>query len=168
MKLILIRHGDAGAYTLPDHERNLSELGKAQATQTGQWLQRYVADNIEAGIKPIQFIVSPYNRARQTLETILGQTTFKAPNVTICDAITPDDNPSLAVLNLSELISDKIVLEDGYLVVVCHMNIIAQIASILTARSEHGFGLAEARVYELPFLGAGDAYQIDGFVPNVD
>ena len=29
MQLLLVRHGDAGAYTLPDHE-NLSALGQAK------------------------------------------------------------------------------------------------------------------------------------------
>jgi len=51
MQLILVRHGDAGAYTLPDHERNLSALGQAQASQTAKWL----AENFE----PDHFIVSP-------------------------------------------------------------------------------------------------------------
>ncbi len=41
MKIILIRHGDAGAYTHPDSERNLSELGKRQANQTAEWLKGY-------------------------------------------------------------------------------------------------------------------------------
>ncbi len=38
MQLILDRHGDAGAYTLPDHERNLSALGQAPASQTSALL----------------------------------------------------------------------------------------------------------------------------------
>ena len=62
MQLILVRHGDAGAYTLPDHERNLSALGQAQAHRP----QRGFAENFE----PDHFIVSPYNRAQQTLAKI--------------------------------------------------------------------------------------------------
>ena len=66
MKIILIRHGDAGAYTHPDSERNLSELGKRQANQTAEWLKGYAEKNGS----PDLFISSPYNRAVQTCQII--------------------------------------------------------------------------------------------------
>lgn len=39
VELILIRHANAGAYTEPDMERGLSEIGKTEAKQTAQVLK---------------------------------------------------------------------------------------------------------------------------------
>ena len=148
MQLILVRHGDAGAYTLPDHERNLSALGQAQASQTAQWL----AENFE----PDHFIVSPYNRAQQTLAQI--QQFFPHVPVTTYEGITPDNDADIAVDALGELVGDCMV-------VVCHMNIIAKIAHILTDEPLEGFALAEARIYELPVIANGLAVQQQNFIP---
>ena len=149
MQLILVRHGDAGAYTLPDHERNLSPLGAEQAAQTAQWL----ADNYQ----PDHFIVSPYNRAQQTLAHI--QRHFPEVPVTTYDGITPDNDADNAVDALGEFIGDGMV-------VVCHMNIIAKIASILTDQPLDGFALAEARVYDMGILAPSLAVEIKRFVPT--
>ena len=119
MQLILVRHGDAGAYTLPDHERNLSALGQAQASQTAAWL----AENFE----PDHFIVSPYNRAQQTLAQI--QQFFPHVPVTTYEGITPDNDADIAVDALGELVGDCMV-------VVCHMNIIAKIVNSNTSLSD--------------------------------
>ena len=149
MQLILVRHGDAGAYTLPDHERNLSALGQAQASQTAQWL----AENFE----PDHFIVSPYNRAQQTLAQI--QQFFPHVPVTTYEGITPDNDADIAVDALGELVGDCMV-------VVCHMNIIAKIAHILTDDPLEGFALAEARVYDMGVLAPSLAAEIKRFVPT--
>ena len=148
MQLILVRHGDAGAYTLPDHERNLSTLGQAQASQTAAWL----AKNFE----PDHFIVSPYNRA-QTLAQI--QQFFPHVPVTTYEGITPDNDADIAVDALGELVGDCMV-------VVCHMNIIAKIAHILTDEPLEGFALAEARVYDMGILAPSLAAEIKRFVPT--
>ena len=149
MQLILVRHGDAGAYTLPDHERNLSALGQAQASQTAAWL----AENFE----PDHFIVSPYNRAQQTLAQI--QQFFPHVPVTTYEGITPDNDADIAVDALGELVGDCMV-------VVCHMNIIAKIAHILTDEPLEGFALAEARVYDMGILAPSLAAEIKRFVPT--
>lgn len=149
MQLILVRHGDAGAYTLPDHERNLSELGTQQAAQTAKWL----ADHYQ----PDHFIASPYNRAQQTLAQI--QQYFPEVPVTTYDGITPDNDADIAVDALGEFIGDCMV-------VVCHMNIIAKIASILTDEPLDGFALAEARVYDMGILAPSLAVEIKRFVPT--
>ena len=149
MQLILVRHGDAGAYTLPDHERNLSALGQAQASQTAAWL----AENFE----PDHFIVSPYNRAQQTLAQI--QQFFPHVPVTTYEGITPDNDADIAVDTLGELVGDCMV-------VVCHMNIIAKFAHILTDEPLEGFALAEARVYDMGILAPSLAAEIKRFVPT--
>lgn len=149
MQVILVRHGDAGAYTLPDNERNLSELGKKQAKQIAEWIAK--------NFQPDHFIVSPYRRAMQTLSEI----TQLLPNipVTVYDNITPDDDPVQAVDGLSEFVGDCIV-------VVCHMNIIAHIASILTNESPETFALAEARVLEMGMIAPNLAVETKRFIPN--
>lgn len=152
MKLILVRHGDAGAYTLPDNERNLSELGKAQAYKTAQFLSQFAID---------QAISSPYNRARQTAEILSDLP------LTICSDITPDDNAKTGLLAIASLIDDKVIQKEGAVLVVCHMNIIAKMADLLDGRGLDGFGLAEARVFELPFVGVGQGVEIERFVPVV-
>lgn len=158
MYLILIRHGDAGAYTLPDHQRALSDLGQRQITQTAKWLQSrpYLANS--------QYIASPYRRAQESLTVLLDNLSAQAP-ITTYEHITPNDDPSVALQGLGGLTQDEIINQAGSLVVVCHMNIIAKMASLLTGEYPSGFELAEARVYELPFVATGQARWIDGFVP---
>lgn len=150
MKLILVRHGDAGAYTLPDNERNLSELGKTQAQKTAEFLSQFGID---------QAISSPYNRARQTAEILTDLP------LTICPTITPDDNAKTGLLSIAELIDDDVIQKDGTVLVVCHMNIIAKMAELLDNQGLDGFGLAEARIFELPFVGVGQGVEIERFVP---
>lgn len=150
MKLILVRHGDAGAYTLPDHERNLSELGKQQAKKTAQWLNATKIDKV---------ISSPYNRAKQTAQILSNLP------MTICEQITPDDNAAIGLVQIGKLIDDEIVKNNGTVLVVCHMNIIAKMADLLDEQGVCGFGLAEARVFELPFVGTGQGKQIEQFIP---
>lgn len=152
MKLILVRHGDAGAYTSPDNERNLSELGKAQATKTAQFLSQFTID---------QAIASPYNRARQTAEILTDLP------LTICPSITPDDNAKTGLLAIAGLIDDKVIQKDGTVLVVCHMNIIAKMADLLDNQGLDSFSLAESRIFELPFVGAGQGVETERFVPIV-
>lgn len=167
MKLILIRHGDAGAYTLPDNERNLSALGKAQAKQTANWLKD------KAYLKGrVQFVSSPYVRAYQTLAVLLSELKLdglaegvkQAPTISY-DGITPNGDPKHALAGLAKLADDELITQDGCLVVVCHMNIIARMASLLTHNHDGGFDLAQAKVYELPFIQIAQAVQIDAFCP---
>lgn len=172
MKLIFIRHGDAGAYTSPDSERQLSPLGQWQATQTGQWLaSHYQAWHI---------ITSPYSRARQTAEIIadcqLSSTPSRLPSspsiqppkplrLSVCDGITPDDDPAVGLQAIAKLIDDTTLLGDGVVMVVCHMNIIAKMTALLTGEPPCGFGLAEARVLELAMIANDSAYLDRHFCP---
>lgn len=157
MKLILVRHGDAGAYTLPDNERNLSKLGQAQAWATGEFLATYLNDT-----KVDLLISSPYNRADQTAKLIAKAIDYQGKQV-ICPSITPDDNPKQGLLAVAGLI------EEAYncVIVVCHMPIVAYMSGLLTDKDESGFGLAEVRVVEMASVGLGQGVQIAQFCPNV-
>ncbi|MFW2177363.1 MULTISPECIES: SixA phosphatase family protein [unclassified Moraxella] len=157
MKIILTRHGDAGAYTLPDHERNLSDLGKAQATQTAHWLADYAKKNGS----PTLFISSPYNRAYQTCEIV--KQGFPTVPHTVFEHITPDDDAKIAIDGLYPLVED--LAEDSCVVIVCHMNIIAYMASILTGDTPESFGLAEARVFKAEVFAPNLAVEIERFSP---
>ena len=154
MKIILMRHGQAsehsyGNYTHPDSARQLTDFGQQQAAQTA----RYIIDNYQ----PDYFVVSPYIRAQQTLKK-LQEIAPKIP-VTIQDNITPADDAQAALADLSRI-------EAECLIVVCHMSIIAHIASLLTGISPESFSLAEARVFEMDFVMSGMAHEVDRFVPK--
>ncbi|WP_201616989.1 phosphohistidine phosphatase SixA [Psychrobacter urativorans] len=147
MKIILMRHGQAEDETRPDSARQLTDFGQQQSAQT--------ADYITAHYTPDYFVVSPYDRAQQTLT----QLQTRAPNVpvTVQDNITPADDARAALTELADI-------EAECLVVVCHMSIVAHIASLLTGVSPESFSLAEARVFEMEFVMSGMAKEIDRFV----
>ena len=149
MQLILVRHGDAGAYTKPDHARNLSDIGKLQAKETAQWLAQHY--------QPDHFIVSPYNRAQQTLAEISAY--YPTVPVSVEPHITPDDDARQAIDRLGDY-------QGECLLVVCHMNIIAQMASLLTGEPISGFALAEARVFDTVVVAPDLAKEINHFVPQ--
>lgn len=163
MKLILVRHGDAGAYTTPDNERNLSSLGKTQATQTAEFL----ADLIPTDLNVIM-VSSTYNRAIQTADVING--VFKKLDKTLdaysIDNITPNDTLSCAIDSLDVFLQNH-ANDDSTVIVVSHMNLIAKIDAYLTASSPVAFGLAECRVLDMPVFGSDLARCVKTFVPQV-
>lgn len=163
MKLILVRHGDAGAYTTPDNERNLSSLGKTQATQTAEFL----ADLIPTDLNVIM-VSSTYNRAIQTADVING--VFKKLDKTLdaysIDNITPNDTLSCAIDSLDVFLQNH-ASDDSTVIVVSHMNLIAKIDAYLTASSPVAFGLAECRVLDMPVFGSDLARCVKTFVPQV-
>lgn len=54
---------------------------------------------------------------------------------------------------------------DESIAVVCHMNVVAHMAEILTSESFHPYHLAEARIYEQAVILA-EPTQIKSFIPN--
>lgn len=148
MKIILMRHGQAEDETRPDSARQLTDYGQQQAAQTADYITKhYTADCL---------VVSPYDRAQQTL----AQLQSRAPEVPVMvqDNITPSDDAKVALAALANI-------EAECLVVVCHMSIVANIASLLTGHSPEAFSLAEARVFDMEFAMTGMANEIDRFVP---
>lgn len=162
MKIILIRHGDAGAYTHPDSERNLSDTGKAQAAQTANWLETYTQNNDS----PSLFISSPYNRAYQTCEIV--RRNFGNVPLQIYEHITPSDDAENAIKGLDKMIDTAKTTNPDLdcVVIVFHMSIVAYMASILTGDRVEGFGLAEARVLETEVFAPTLATEVTRFVPN--
>ena len=149
MKIILMRHGQAEDETRPDSARQLTDFGQQQAAQTA----KYITTNY----KPDRFIVSPYDRAQQTLAELQARAP-KIP-VSVQDNITPSDDAHSAL-------SDIANIEAQCLVVVCHMSIVANLAALLTGDYPESFSLAEARVFEMDFVMSGMATEVDRFVPE--
>ncbi|MDN3398621.1 phosphoglycerate mutase family protein [Psychrobacter sp. APC 3426] len=149
MKIILVRHGQAENETRPDSARRLTDFGQQQAAQTADYLMTHY--------QPDRFIVSPYDRAQQTLASFQS----RAPKVplTVQDNITPSDDARQALIDIGNI-------EGDCLVVVCHMSIVAHIAGLLTGDYPESFSLAEARVFEMEFVMAGMANEVDRFVPE--
>lgn len=149
MKIILVRHGQAEDETRPDSVRQLTDFGRQQAAQTAEYVTtRY---------HPDYFVVSPYDRAQQTLAEFQS----RAPQIpsTVQDNITPSDDARNALLDLAKI-------EAECLVVVCHMSIVAHIAGLLTGEYPESFSLAEARVFEMDFVMSGMAREVERFVPD--
>ena len=151
MQLTLVRHGEASpAVNGNDMQRPLTARGHQQAEQTGDFLKDV--------IQPEVFIVSPLLRAQETLEHIKAH--FQGIPVLICDKIKPDDNAKDAIEWLSELPYESIA-------VVCHMNVVAHIASILVTESFNPYALAEARIYEQAVIAEGLSTQTKAFIPSI-
>ena len=152
MKLILVRHGEADPNRSGvDSQRKLTDRGHQQAELTAKF--------IEENFKPDLFVVSPYIRAQQTLAHI--QEKFPDVPAQVYADITPDDAAAPAVQWLSNLTQETIV-------VVCHMNIIAYMAALLTEDAPEIFDLAEARVYDHPVIMVGLSTEVNRFVPRVN
>ena len=149
MKIILVRHGQAEDETRPDSARQLTDFGQQQAAQTAEYVTtRY---------HPDRFVVSPYDRAQQTLAEFQSRAS-QVPS-TVQDNITPSDDARKALVDIAKI-------EAECLVVVCHMSIVANIAGLLTGEYPESFSLAEARVFEMDFVMSGMASEVDRFVPD--
>ena len=150
MQLTLVRHGEASAAVNGnDDKRPLTKRGHKQAQQTAEYLKDM--------IKPDVFVVSPLLRAQETLAHL--QHYFHDVPVLVCNKIKPEDDAKSAVEWLSQLPYESIV-------VVCHMNVVAHISSLLTSESFHPYALAEARIYEQAVIAAGLSTQLKSFIPN--
>ena len=150
MQLTLVRHGEAAPpVNGNDSKRPLTERGHQQAEQAAQFLKNM--------IKPEVFVVSPLLRAQETLAHL--QYYFRDVPVLVCNKIKPDDDAKAAIDWLSQLPYESIV-------VVCHMNVVAHIASLLTVEPFHPYALAEARIYEQAVIATGLSTQLKSFIPN--
>ena len=150
MQLTLVRHGEASpAVNGNDDKRPLTRRGHKQAQHTAEYLKDM--------IKPDVFVVSPLLRAQETLAHL--QHYFNDVPVLVCNKIKPEDDAKSAVEWLSQLPYESIV-------VVCHMNVVAHISSLLTSESFHPYALAEARIYEQAVIAAGLSIQLKSFIPN--
>lgn len=165
MKLIFVRHGQAGPYCADDAGRDLTDFGKQQAHETADFLVNYSKES------PVNAIIaSPYNRANQTATIILESLVDAEQNpafITI-SSITPDDDPNTGLDDIDCAIRHKFGMETDELtvIIVCHMPIVARMAAILDGLSPSGFELAECRVFGTEVIAPELAKQIAQFIPT--
>ncbi|OOR87304.1 histidine phosphatase family protein [Moraxella caviae] len=167
MKLIFVRHGQAGPYCADDAGRDLTEFGEAQARQTGE----YLANNHQIDL----IIASPYNRANQTARLILQAITDKnaesesadMPAFITVSSITPDDDPTIGLDDIDCAIRNKFGddANDKTIAVVCHMPIVARMTAILDGLPPAPFALAECRCFDAPVIAPDLGVQRAAFVP---
>lgn len=154
MRLVLVRHGEAETPRGSDAERALTDAGRIQAQQTGQWLAGQL-------LQPeVQLLCSPYRRAQQTAKAI-GDVLGCQP--VVVDHVTPEDDPRLALKALESAVTAECVI------VVTHMPLVASLATWLeegVLSSRQGFLLAEARIMEMDVPGPGSAVTKARFVPD--
>lgn len=115
MKLWLLRHGQAGPYVQTgDHLRELTEHGRREVLQAARHLGEVSIDRV---------LVSPYVRARQTADLLLGQLAQRPP-LEVVQGITPDDDPRAAATLLA-------AREEDSLLVVSHQPLLGALAGLL-------------------------------------
>jgi phosphohistidine phosphatase len=81
MKILIMRHGEAGTCASSDEERSLTERGRSESVSVVKQLVAHGVNYVDL------VLVSPYVRAQQTWQEISTYLTFD--EVESCDDITP-------------------------------------------------------------------------------
>lgn len=131
MNIWIMRHGEAGFNAPTDSERSLTAQGKNAAFAQGKWLGEYF---IQQNIQLDKILVSPYLRAKQTLEEVTKgmQAVGFSQNFTNLieewDEITPSGSP--------EIIQDYLTFlnEEGakQILIVSHLPLVFDLVQIFT------------------------------------
>lgn len=114
MRLLLLRHGEAGFEALTDEQRSLTDNGRFRLRQ--MLLQH---QGLLEGIERI--FHSPYLRTCQTTELVCG---VKAVETTPLKLLTPESSPQQVVDWLSEQADESLML-------VTHQPLIGNLISLL-------------------------------------
>lgn len=141
MKLIIMRHGEAG-YHSRDRQRELTEYGR-------QTVAEVAAEIAESRWRPEAIWCSPLVRARQT--AAIASEILNCP-VIEKDFITPDADPGTSLDALLET-------ADSQLMIVSHMPLAGSLATLFTDGHRRGIPLmtAQAIVLDMPVVGPGCA-----------
>ncbi len=121
MKLLIMRHGDAGQYQVKDSDRELSELGILEAQVMAKWLN---ASDCQID----KVIVSPYVRAQQTAKHILDILNCK-PQVDTLSLITPDGSATEVHDFLDGMFAGQ---KHDNVLMVSHMPLVSYLCSEMT------------------------------------
>jgi phosphohistidine phosphatase len=107
MELYLIRHADAMALgennVQADEDRPLSVAGQQQAKDVASGLQK-------KGVALQLILTSPLLRARQTAEGILKAWSGHAPEIKVCNELSPGKKPRKLAKMLKELENQPVAL----------------------------------------------------------
>lgn len=145
MKLYLLRHGEAEAYSLTDAGRELTERGKEHAQMAANWLAKVIDG-------PVSLWASPYLRTQQTAQPIAD-----ALSIEINDhqCLTPEMTPQKVV--------DELITEDKNIILVTHLPLVGRLASLLMEGNVFDQPWSATEVWELQ----GDVYA-PGCLTNTD
>jgi phosphohistidine phosphatase len=113
MKLIIMRHGEAERLQTQDKTRNLTKLGKKQASKAGRWLNTYLGAEQPVDIA----LVSSYIRARQTFEQLCDMVAVTRRKV--CEDVVPEGDPKIVHDLIKVLFNDK--SKASVVLIVSHM-----------------------------------------------
>ncbi len=130
MELILWRHADAAAGA-PDGARELTGLGRSQATRIAAWLTPRLP-------QPFVILVSPARRAQQTAEA-LGLPYLTEARVGV-DAMPPD------VIDASGWPN-----REGTVIVVGHQPTIGRVAALLLTGRQSDWPIAAGALWWLAY-----------------
>lgn len=136
MQIFIMRHGEAESCFVQDARRNLTEHGREEADTTGQWLNGLLE-------KVDLVIVSPYNRALQTLDSVCSR--LPAAEVMETDDVTPYGEPEQFHHYLGALLSSRSDVQS--LLIISHMPFVS---SLVDELCDH--------LYSLLFATAGVAH----------
>ncbi|MEM5496020.1 phosphohistidine phosphatase SixA [Paraglaciecola mesophila] len=130
MHIIIMRHGEAEAAQYDDSSRELTSFGREQARAAGQWLlERCEPSGIEMSL------VSPFIRARQTLEAVGEELTVHSQ--TVSNDITPDGNIWLTHDYIDYLLEENRVKHS--LLIVSHMPFVSYFLDEVTGQQHSLF-----------------------------
>jgi phosphohistidine phosphatase len=139
MELYLIRHADAVPRgendTTPDEDRPLTPTGEGQSRSIATGLQR-------KGVALQLLLTSPLLRARQTVEGMLKAWSGAAPEVQICDELTPGTKPRKLAKFLKALEREPVAL-------VGHEPDLSEWAAWLIGGKKANLALAKAGVAQI-------------------
>ena len=123
MQIYIMRHGQAESFAPSDAQRKLTEQGTLEAKVMGKWLNDALQSEQVAEV-----FVSPYIRAQQTAQHVLGELN-STPNSRTLDFITP----SGSALEFHDYLDGIAASEKlGDLLVVSHMPLVSYLVEELT------------------------------------
>ncbi len=113
MNIVIMRHGEAEATASSDAQRSLTDYGFEQASKAGQCLKALA-------FFPDQLWVSPYVRARQTIDGVIRSlysvddtADHKADQNTqpeLHDTLVPESNPSVVLDSIHTAQCDNLLI----------------------------------------------------------
>lgn len=101
MKIFFLRHGEAGASSTSDFDRELTETGETDSRNVGSFC-------LNAKIHFTHVLVSPITRAQQTARLVMEQ--LPAAPMEESNFLTPDANPKNLFEHLRSFTSGSLIL----------------------------------------------------------
>ncbi len=124
MQVLIMRHGDAAIEAASDAVRPLTQCGREESTQIALWLQQ---QGLEQQSKIECVLVSPYLRARQTLEVIRGVLALPAK-----EEILPELTPGGDVAQVASYLQALAKQGVASVILVSHLPLVGYLVSELS------------------------------------